>query len=47
MTMTVKEMKDILSKYEDNEEVFIEGGSDEGFEFCIMYIGKDKIFEEG
>jgi len=43
MKMTVKELKELLNKYDDNDIVEIIGGEDENGEFCEIYINNEEI----
>lgn len=46
MKMTVKELKDLLNKYNDNDIVEIIGGEDGLGEFCAIYINDEEILKE-
>ena len=46
MKLTVKEMKELIEKYEDDEIIEMDGGESNWGEFFIFQIGKDVIYEE-
>jgi hypothetical protein len=43
--ITVKELKDLLNKYKDNEEVEIICWTDGGYPVGEIFFGCDKVFE--
>lgn len=43
--ITIKELKDLLNKYKDNEEVEVICWTSGGFPGCEIYFGCDKVFE--
>ena len=45
MKLTVKELKEILNKYNDNDFVEVEGGEDECGEWSQLLINGDVIID--
>ena len=43
LTITVKDLRELLSNYDDNAVVRVEGGSDSGWEFVTVMIDNHEI----
>lgn len=44
-TMSVKELLEILKRYDENEGVYVKGGEDGDGEWGILVVGDDIVLE--
>lgn len=43
--MSVKELLEILKRYDENEQVYVKGGEDGDGEWGVLVIGEDTVLE--